>query len=66
MNVRQRSTSNDRGVDVVDPYSRLAACLWYLSQDDLADLLETAESLAIERFASRWGPTPGRSEHAVS
>ena len=35
---------------MTDPYTRLAAVLWFLPSHALEELLEAAESLAVESF----------------
>jgi len=40
-----------------DPYTRLAAILWFLSSHALEELLDVAEGIAVERFRmslDRW------------
>ncbi len=40
-----------------DPYTRLAAILWFLSSHALEELVDVAERIAVERFKTsldRW------------
>lgn len=39
---------------MMDQYAKLAAILWYLSQEDLDSLLLAGETLAVERYNSVW------------
>jgi hypothetical protein len=42
----------ERREDMTDPYSRLAAALWFLSEDDLKALVGISERLAVTRLAA--------------
>ena len=40
----------ETGARMTDPYTRLAATLWFLSSDSLENLLQEAEEMALESF----------------
>jgi hypothetical protein len=40
----------ETGARMMDPYSRLAATLWFISSDRLENLLQEAEEMALESF----------------
>ena len=62
MRIEYVSDDNEWELEMLDHYSRLAACLWHLSHQDLADLVVTAESLAIRRFHAGWPMSAGEIE----